>query len=137
MTVAEAVAQGARTAVPGFANAGGVMEQADILFCVEALRAGLHVSSSLHARLSAAPEISAAARPAGLSLFDVREPLAGLPVGAEEPCAGHRPLTVGTGCPLEMVQCLVSPALDLAAGRILPERRRPRSGRASRSRYCG
>lgn len=98
MSPSEAAAKDARTAVLGFANAGGVMDRATIAFCVEALHAGLNVASGLHVRLSANPEIKAAAEAAGLSLFDVREPPASLPVGNGRRRAGRRLLTVGTDC---------------------------------------
>lgn len=98
MSPLEAAAKGARTAVIGFANAGGVMDRATVAFCAEALRAGLNVASGLHVRLSSEPEIKAAAEAAGLSLFDVREPPAQLPVGNGGKRAGRRLLTVGTDC---------------------------------------
>jgi uncharacterized NAD-dependent epimerase/dehydratase family protein len=96
--VLEAAAAGAKTAVLGFANAGGVMDQNSVDFCVGALRAGMNVASGLHARLAANREIAAAAAAAGLSLFDVRQPPADLPVGTGVRRVGRRLLTVGTDC---------------------------------------
>lgn len=98
MSAAEAAAIGARTAVLGMTNAGGVMDPTSVAFCVEAIRAGLNVASGLHARLSANSEIRAAAQAAGVSLFDVREPPADLPIGTGKLRAGNRLLTVGTDC---------------------------------------
>ncbi|MBF5089366.1 DUF1611 domain-containing protein [Novosphingobium sp. NBM11] len=98
MSLAEAVAAGARTAVLGYANAGGVMDAGTVAFCLEALGTGLHVASGLHARLAGNPAIRAAAETAGLSLFDVREPPASLPLGTGRKRAGNRLLTVGTDC---------------------------------------
>ncbi|MBY8822133.1 N-acetyltransferase DgcN [Sphingomonas colocasiae] len=98
MTVEEAVAQGARTVIIGFANSGGFMSAETIAFAVSALRAGLNVASGLHQRLTASPEIREAAEAANLSLFDVREPPANIPVGNGKPRAGKRLLAVGTDC---------------------------------------
>jgi uncharacterized NAD-dependent epimerase/dehydratase family protein len=98
MSSSDAAKKGARTAVIGFANAGGVIDPATIAFCVDALNAGLNVASGLHVRLSTIPEVRAAAEATGLSLFDVREPPASLPVGNGRRRAGRRLLTVGTDC---------------------------------------
>lgn len=95
---AEAAAAGARTLIIGVANAGGVMGQKAVAHAVAALRAGLNVASGLHDRLTAHPEIVAAAREAGLQLFDVREPPSHLGVGKGYPREGRRLLTVGTDC---------------------------------------
>ena len=95
--IAEAVQAGARTAILGFANAGGVMDKATIAFVLQAIGAGLHIVSGLHVRLAATPEVAAAATRAGVQLIDVRDPPE-LPVGTGRRRAGHRLLTVGTDC---------------------------------------
>ncbi len=97
LSIAEAVRAGAKTAVLGFANAGGTMDAATIAFVVNAIDGGLDIASGLHARLEATPEIAAAAARKGVRLIDVRQPPA-LPVGTGKPRAGHRLLTVGTDC---------------------------------------
>jgi uncharacterized NAD-dependent epimerase/dehydratase family protein len=95
---AEAAAKGAKTLILGVAYAGGSMGPKLVADVVAALQAGLNVASGLHDRLTAHPEINAAAEAAGLQLFDVREPPPGLPIGTGRPRAGRRLLTVGTDC---------------------------------------
>ena len=98
LTVAEAAAKGARTMVLGIANPGGTMDATLIADARAALEAGLHVASGLHQRLRDVPELTALADEKGLSLVDVRDPPAGLPVGTGRFRAGRRLLTVGTDC---------------------------------------
>ena len=98
LTVAEAVARGARTLIIGEANAGGVLSPAAIPVVVAALEAGLDVASGLHQRLGDVPAIRETARRLGRTLTDVREPPADLVVGKGVPRAGRRLLTVGTDC---------------------------------------
>ncbi len=93
----EAVARGAKTAVIGVANAGGVMDDATVRFALAAIAAGLNVASGLHARLSANADIRAAAEQASVRLIDVRDPPS-LPVGTGQRRAGRRLLAVGTDC---------------------------------------
>jgi uncharacterized NAD-dependent epimerase/dehydratase family protein len=95
---AEAAAKGAKTLILGVAYAGGSMSPTIVADVVAALQAGLNVASGLHDRLTAHPEIKAAAEATGLQLFDVREPPPGLPIGNGRPRAGKRLLTVGTDC---------------------------------------
>lgn len=95
---AEAAAAGAKTFIIGVANAGGVMGANAIQHAVAALKAGLNVASGLHDRLTAHPEILAAAAAANRQLFDVREPPSHLNVGNGRPRPGRRLLTVGTDC---------------------------------------
>ena len=98
LTLAEAVAAGARTLVLGIVNQGGTMGAALIDDAAAALEAGLNVAAGLHQRLREVPRLADLARDRGLHLFDVREPPADLPVGNGQPRAGHRLLTVGTDC---------------------------------------
>jgi uncharacterized NAD-dependent epimerase/dehydratase family protein len=95
---AEAAAMGAKTLILGVANAGGVMGPRLVADAVAALEAGLNVAAGLHDRLSAHPEIRAAAKAAGRRLFDVREPPAHIEIGKGYKRAGRRLLTVGTDC---------------------------------------
>ncbi|WP_201314260.1 N-acetyltransferase DgcN [Dyella sp. EPa41] len=96
--LAQSLADGARTMVIGVANAGGVMGPEMIADAIAALEAGLHVVSGLHHRLNDDPDIVAAARSHGRTLFDARAPRPGIPVGTGKPRAGRRLLTVGTDC---------------------------------------
>ena len=98
LNFAEAAAAGAKTVIIGVANAGGVMGATAVQDAVAALQAGLNVASGLHDRLTAHPEIVAAAAAANRQLFDVREPPSHLNVGNGRPRAGRRLLTVGTDC---------------------------------------
>lgn len=96
MTVAEAVAKGARTLIVGVANRGGVIADSWIPTIVEALERGMEVASGLHQRLSAKPEIAAAAARTGGRLHDVRHPTREFPVASGAPRSGRRLLAVGT-----------------------------------------
>lgn len=98
MTMAEAVAAGARTLVLGIAGAGGKLPAELIADAKAGLEAGLNVAAGLHERLRDQPELASIAQRSGLQLFDVREPPRGLSVGKGTPRAGHRLLTVGTDC---------------------------------------
>lgn len=98
LTIAEAAAKGARTLVLGVANQGGTMGAALIEDAAAALEAGMNVAAGLHQRLRDVPRLADLARERGLSLFDVRDPPADLPVGTGYHRAGHRLLTVGTDC---------------------------------------
>ena len=98
MDAAAGATAGARTLVLGIANAGGTMAPALVEDALLAIAAGMNVASGLHQRLRDVPRLVAAARAAGVTLFDVRDPPAGLPVGNGRRRAGKRLLTVGTDC---------------------------------------
>lgn len=98
MTIAEAAAAGAKTLVLGIAAAGGRLNEALIADAEAALAAGMNVAAGLHHRLRDQPTLAAGAAAAGVSLFDVRDPPADLPVGNGKRRAGKRLLTVGTDC---------------------------------------
>lgn len=98
LTIAQAAAAGARTLVLGIANAGGTLSEALVADAIAAIAAGLNVASGLHQRLRDEPRLVAAARVAGVTLFDVRDPPADLPIGNGLPRAGRRLLSVGTDC---------------------------------------
>jgi uncharacterized NAD-dependent epimerase/dehydratase family protein len=74
------------------------MEPALIEDARAALEAGLNVASGLHQRLRDIPELVALAQDRGLTLIDVRDPPADLPVGTGRKREGRRVLTVGTDC---------------------------------------
>jgi uncharacterized NAD-dependent epimerase/dehydratase family protein len=94
----EAAQRGARTLILGVANAGGVLGAEIVEDVIAALEAGLNVASGLHVRLREQPSICAAAQRFGRTLFDVRDPPPGLPIGTGASRQGWRLLTVGTDC---------------------------------------
>ncbi len=98
MTIAEAVAGGAKTMVVGIVNSGGFLPEHWISVIVEALDAGMDVASGLHIRLGDMPEIKEAAARNGRALFDVRHPTRNIPTGKGTPRQGKRLLAVGTDC---------------------------------------
>ncbi len=98
MTIAEAVAGGAKTMVVGIVNSGGFLPEHWISAIVEALDAGMDVASGLHIRLGDMPEIKEAAARNGRALFDVRHPTRNIPTGKGTPRQGKRLLAVGTDC---------------------------------------
>ena len=98
MSVADAVAKGARTLIVGIVNAGGVMNEAWVPTIVEALERGMDVASGLHIRLASHPAIAAAAEKHGRTLFDVRMSDQRFATGKGTKRSGLRLLTVGTDC---------------------------------------
>jgi len=98
MDADQARGAGARTLILGIANAGGRMGEALVEDALAAIAAGMNVASGLHQRLRDEPRIAGAAAAAGVTLFDVRDPPADLPVGNGKRRAGNRLLTVGTDC---------------------------------------
>ena len=98
ITIAEAVARGARTMVVGVVNAGGVMADHWVRTIVAALEAGLDVATGLHRRLGSVPEIAAAAARLGRKLHDVRFSDVAFATGQGTKRPGLRLLTVGTDC---------------------------------------
>jgi len=98
LTFAAARAAGANTLVVGLANAGGVMSPQTVSDVVAAIEAGFNVASGLHQKLSAHPQILAAAERTGRVLFDARQFPHSIPVGNGKRRSGRRLLTVGTDC---------------------------------------
>jgi uncharacterized NAD-dependent epimerase/dehydratase family protein len=98
MTIAEAVARGARTMIIGVVNAGGVLPDHWIDYLVRALNEGLDLASGLHVRLSTIPALHDAAKQSGRHLFDVRIPSQSFATGKGTKRPGKRILTVGTDC---------------------------------------
>lgn len=97
---AAAAARGARAAVIGVANSGGVIPDAWIPHLEMALSCGLDLVSGMHIRLEDIPALDAAARRTGRRLINVRCPPAGLPVANGRKRRGKRLLTIGTDCAL-------------------------------------
>ncbi|KTS38657.1 EBNA-1 nuclear protein [Methylobacterium indicum] len=98
LTIAEGLAQGARTLIVGVVNAGGVLPPHWVATIVAALEAGLDVASGLHTRLGSVPEIAEAAARHGRSLHDVRHSEERFDTGKGTRRPGRRLLTVGTDC---------------------------------------
>lgn len=98
MTLAQAVASGARTLVIGTSAPGGQLPQSWIARLVEALHAGLDIASGLHIPLSSVEALEAAARQTGRRLHDVRLSGHQHPIATGLPRSGKRLLTVGTDC---------------------------------------
>jgi uncharacterized NAD-dependent epimerase/dehydratase family protein len=98
LSIAEAVAKGARTMVVGVANAGGVLPEHWVTEIVAALAAGLDVATGLHKRLGSIPEIAEAAARHGRKLHDVRFSDISFATGKGTKRQGMRLLTVGTDC---------------------------------------
>ncbi|MDR3439383.1 N-acetyltransferase DgcN [Telmatospirillum sp.] len=98
LTIAEAVAKGARTLVVGVANAGGLLPDHWTGVIVDAIEAGLDVASGLHTRLGSIPAIAEAAERCGRRLFDVRQTDQRFDTGKGVKRSGRRLLTVGTDC---------------------------------------
>ncbi len=98
MTIAEAVAKGARTLVVGVANRGGVIAQNWVAVLQAALEAGMDLAAGLHNRLADVPELADTAASLGRTLHDVRVPDRHYPIANGVKRAGLRLLTVGTDC---------------------------------------
>ncbi len=93
-----AAERGVGTMVVGVANSGGMLPEHWISNIVEALDAGLDIATGLHKRLSAIPEVAAAAERNGRRLFDARFNDTGFATGKGHKRTGLRLLTVGTDC---------------------------------------
>ena len=100
LSPAEARSRGAQSLVIGVANSGGFIPDGWISALVEALEAGLHIVSGMHARLRDIPALRDAAARAGVRLIDVRDPPSDIPIGNGLKRTGKRLLTVGTDCAL-------------------------------------
>ncbi|TPE60550.1 DUF1611 domain-containing protein [Sandaracinobacter neustonicus] len=100
LSAADGKARGARAVVIGVAHPGGALAESWIAPLVGALEAGLDITSGMHGRLGDNPALADAARRHGRTLFDVRVPPAGIPIGTGAKRSGKRLLTVGTDCAL-------------------------------------
>lgn len=98
LSIAEAVAKGAKTLIVGVANAGGVLPDHWTADIVAAIEAGMDVASGLHTRLGSKPEIREAAARHGRQLLDVRHSDQRFDTGKGTKRPGLRLLTVGTDC---------------------------------------
>ena len=98
LSIAEAVAEGAKTFIVGVANAGGVLPDHWTDAIVAAIKAGMDVASGLHTRLGSKPAIREAAERHGRKLWDVRYSDMQFDTGKGVKRPGLRLLTVGTDC---------------------------------------
>jgi uncharacterized NAD-dependent epimerase/dehydratase family protein len=98
MDVTAAARAGAKTMIVGVVNRGGVISKAWSEALIGALAAGMDLASGLHNKLADVPEIAAAAKKYGRTLFDVRHPDREFPIATGAKRAGKRVLTVGTDC---------------------------------------
>lgn len=98
LSVADALAGGARTLLVGVVNAGGVLPDHWTGVIVQAIEGGMDVASGLHARLEDNLPIAEAARRHGRSLFNVRHTDRSFATGKGTRRPGRRLLTVGTDC---------------------------------------
>jgi uncharacterized NAD-dependent epimerase/dehydratase family protein len=98
MTVAQAVAAGAKTLVVGVANRGGVISDAWVEVLREALAHGMDIAAGLHNRLADVAVLKADADRLGRQLFDVRHPSQRFDVASGVKRSGKRLLPVGTDC---------------------------------------
>jgi uncharacterized NAD-dependent epimerase/dehydratase family protein len=100
LTPRQAREKGARALVIGVANSGGFIADSWVPALVEALEAGLHIVSGMHARLGDVRGLKEAAERLGRRLIDVREPPPNIPIATGLKRSGKRLLTVGTDCAL-------------------------------------
>ena len=98
MTLAQAVAAGAKTLVIGVANRGGVISDDWIEILRDALAQGMDIASGLHNQLAEVPALKADADRLGRKLFDVRHPTQIFDVATGVKRSGKRLLPVGTDC---------------------------------------
>lgn len=95
-----AKSNGARALVIGIANPGGVISESWIKPLQEAIAAGLHIVSGMHARLEDVPALREIAVLFDRKLINVRQPPSNIPVASGRRRGGKRLLTVGTDCAL-------------------------------------
>jgi uncharacterized NAD-dependent epimerase/dehydratase family protein len=98
MSIAQAVAAGAKTLVVGVANRGGVISDSWIEILRDALAQGMDIAAGLHKRLADVPDLKADADRLGRRLFDVRHPNQTFDVATGAKRRGKRLLPVGTDC---------------------------------------
>lgn len=125
MTLAEAVAAGAKTLVVGVANRGGVISPAWLTILSEAMELGLNLASGLHTLLRDEPDLLSVAMARGRKLHDVRVPEVRYPIGNGRKRSGRRCLAVGTDCSIGKMYTA------LAMDRAMRERGRQSTFRAT------
>jgi len=98
MSIAQALAAGAKTLVVGVANRGGVISDGWVEILRDALAQGMDIAAGLHNKLADVSELKADADRLGRRLFDVRHPTQTFEVGTGAKRGGKRLLPVGTDC---------------------------------------
>jgi uncharacterized NAD-dependent epimerase/dehydratase family protein len=98
MGIQDAAKNGAKSMVLGFANSGGVLDEAWIPTILQALDAGMDIVSGLHDKLTNIPVLVKKATTLGLQLIDIRHPTMRFKTGTGKKRTGNRLLTVGTDC---------------------------------------
>lgn len=98
LSIADAIAQGAKTLVIGVAPVGGSIAADWLPTLSEALASGLDIAAGLHSRLVDHPHLAEMARRHGRKLIDVRVPPSDIPIANGKKRTGKRLLTVGTDC---------------------------------------
>lgn len=98
MSIAQAVAAGAKTLVVGVANRGGIISDGWIEILRDALAQGMDIAAGLHNKLADVPDLKADADRLGRRLFDVRHPNQTFDVATGAKRRGKRLLPVGTDC---------------------------------------
>ena len=96
ISIAEAVARGAKTLVIGVANRGGVISQGWKPHLLAALDAGMDLASGLHVLLNEQQDLVHRAQATGRKLFDVRKPDVDYPIADGQKRSGKRCVAVGT-----------------------------------------
>ncbi len=98
LSIAEAVARGAKTMVIGVANRGGFISDSWRVVLKQALENGLDLASGLHNLLREEQDLVLVADQNGRSLHDVRIPSVRYPIATGVKRHGKRCLAVGTDC---------------------------------------
>ncbi|MCL1079495.1 DUF1611 domain-containing protein [Parashewanella spongiae] len=98
LDIRQAVAEGAKSFILGFANSGGVLDKKWFPYILEAMEQGMDIVSGLHDKLTDFPELVAKAEQTQQKLLDIRQPKLEFVTGTGVKRTGKRLLTVGTDC---------------------------------------
>lgn len=98
MTLQDAITSGVKTVIVGVAPMGGQIPSQWLPQLCEFAAAGMDIAAGMHTRLTAIPELVAAAEQGKAQLIDVRNPPADIAIGDGRPRSGKRVLMVGTDC---------------------------------------
>lgn len=98
LSIEDAIAKGAKTFILGFANSGGVVDEAWIPSILQAIEGGMDIASGMHQRLDSFDSIRVHAEKFAVRLIDVRHPSGDFNTGTGYKRTGKRLLTVGTDC---------------------------------------
>lgn len=98
LSIAEAAAAGAKTAVIAISPPGGNLPSGWVTALHSAMEAGMDIASGLHSRLQDIPELAESAQVTGRTLHNVRLSAANFDIGTGRKRSGKRMLMVGTDC---------------------------------------